>query len=111
MEQVRFRHERNRTVRFINPIMNICMKKSNGKQTETYILFSCNTWHEYSSFEPQAVFSSEDKAAEFLKKNKRKLKLEDDDIECFMQYHQTQGKGTNYLIQPCPFDPATMQET
>lgn len=87
------------------------MEKSNEKQTETYILFSCNAWHEYSSFEPQAVFSSADKAEKFLKRNKRRLNLADDDIECFMQYRQTQGKGTNYLIQPCPLDPATIQET
>lgn len=60
-----------------------------------YILFSCNAWHEYSSFEPKAVFSSIEKAADFLQKNRRKLKLEEDDIECFRQHSQTQGRNTN----------------
>ena len=52
------------------------MAASNRKKAEMYILFSCNAWHEYSSFEPKAVFSSIEKAADFLQKNRRKLKLE-----------------------------------
>ena len=42
------------------------MAASNRKKAEMYILFSCNAWHEYSSFEPKAVFSSIEKAADFL---------------------------------------------
>ena len=61
------------------------MAASNRKKAEMYILFSCNAWHEYSSFEPKAVFSSLEKAADFLQKNRRKLKLEENDIECFRQ--------------------------
>ncbi|WP_287646881.1 hypothetical protein [Bacteroides sp.] len=52
------------------------MAASNRIKAEMYILFSCNAWHEYSSFEPKAVFSSIEKAADFLQKNRRKLKLE-----------------------------------
>ena len=59
------------------------MAASNRIKAEMYILFSCNAWHEYSSFESKAVFSSIEKAADFLQKNRRKLKLEEDDIECF----------------------------
>ena len=70
-----------------------------------YILFSCNAWHEYSSFESKAVFSSIEKAADFLQKNRRKLKLEEDDIECFRQFRQTQCRSTNYLVQSCPYNP------
>ena len=40
------------------------MAASNRKKAEMYILFSCNAWHEYSSFEPKAVFSSIEKAAD-----------------------------------------------
>ena len=75
------------------------MAASNRKKAEMYILFSCNAWHEYSSFEPKAVFSSLEKAADFLQKNRRKLKLEEDDVECFRQHSQTQGRNTNYLVQ------------
>ena len=79
------------------------MAASNRKKAEMYILFSCNAWHEYSSFEPKAVFSSIEKAADFLQKNRRKLKLEEDDVECFRQHSQTQGRNTNYLVQsPVP---------
>ena len=78
------------------------MAASNRIKAEMYILFSCNAWHEYSSFEPKAVFSSIEKAADFLQKNRRKLKLEEDDIECFRQHSQTQGGNTNYLVQSCP---------
>ena len=44
------------------------MAASNRKKAEMYILFSCNAWHEYSSFEPKAVFSSLEKAADFLQR-------------------------------------------
>ena len=33
------------------------MAANNRIKAEMYILFSCNAWHEYSSFEPKAVFS------------------------------------------------------
>ena len=78
------------------------MAASNRIKAEMYILFSCNAWHEYSSFEPKAVFSSIEKAADFLQKNRRKLKLKEDDIECFRQHSQTQGRNTNYLVQSSP---------
>lgn len=78
------------------------MAASNRKKAEMYILFSCNAWHEYSSFEPKAVFSSIEKAADFLQKNRRKLKLEEDDVECFRQHSQTQGRNTNTWYSPVP---------
>ena len=81
------------------------MAASNRKKAEMYILFSCNAWHEYSSFEPKAVFSSIEKAADFLQKNRRKLKLEEDDVECFRQHSQTQGRNTNYLVQSLQSSP------
>lgn len=109
MIQARFRHTRNRAVIFYNQKTDN-MKKSNRKKTEAYILFSCNAWHEYNSFERKAVFSSVDKAVEFLVRNRKRLKLEETDIECFKEYYQTQGRNTNYLIQPCPFDPVTIRE-
>lgn len=67
-----------------------------------YILFSCNAWHEYSSFEPKAGFSSIEKAADFLQKNRRKLRLEENDIECFRQHSQTQGKIPITWYSPVP---------
>ena len=33
------------------------MAASNRIKAEMYILFSCNAWPEYSSFEPKAAFS------------------------------------------------------
>ena len=78
------------------------MAASNRIKAEMYILFSCNAWHEYSSFEP--------KAADFLQKNRRKLKLEEDDIECFRQHSQTQGRNTNYLVQSCPYNPVRARD-
>lgn len=66
--------------------------------------------HEYSSFEPKAVFSSIEKAANFLEKNRRKLKLEEDDVECFRQHNQTQGRNTNYLVQSCPYNPVRARD-
>lgn len=58
------------------------MAASNRIKAEMYILFSCNAWHEYSSFEPKAVFFSIEKAADFLQKNRRKLKLEEGIQSC-----------------------------
>lgn len=86
------------------------MATSNRIKAEMYILFSCNAWHEYSSFEPKAVFSSIEKAADFLQKNRRKLKLEEDDVECFRQHSQTQSRNTNYLIQSCPYNPVRARD-
>lgn len=82
------------------------MAASNRKKAEMYILFSCNAWHEYSSFEPKAVFSSIEKAADFLQKNRRKLKLEEDDVECFRQQSDSgqeyQLPGTVLSLQSSP---------
>lgn len=86
------------------------MAASNRIKAEMYILFSCNAWHEYSSFEPKAVFSSIEKAADFLQKNRRKLKLEENDIECFRQHSQTQGRNTNYLVQSCTYNPVRARD-
>lgn len=66
------------------------MAASNRKKAEMYILFSCNAWHEYSSFEPKAVFSSIEKGSRLpTKRTEEKLKLEEDDVECFRQHSQT----------------------
>lgn len=43
-------------------------------------------------------------------KNRRKLKLEEDDIECFRQHSQTQGRNTNYLVQSCPYNPVRARD-
>lgn len=86
------------------------MAASNRIKAEMYILFSCNAWHEYSSFESKTVFSSIEKAADFLQKNRRKLKLEEDDIECFRQHCQTQSRNTNYLVQSCPYNPVRARD-
>lgn len=51
-----------------------------------------------------------EKAADFLQKNRRKLKLEEDDIECFRQHSQTQGRNTNYLVQSCPYNPVRARD-
>ena len=64
------------------------MAASNRIKAEMYILFSCNAWHEYSSFEPKA----------------------EDDIECFRQHSQTQGRNTNYLVQSCPYNPVRTRD-
>jgi len=45
-----------------------------------------------------------------LTKNRRKLKLEEDDIECFRQHSQTQGRNTNYLVQSCPYNPVRARD-
>ena len=83
------------------------MAASNRKKAEMYILFSCNAWHEYSSFEPKAVFSSIEKAADFSAKERRKLKLEEDDVECFRQAQSDSGQeyqlsGTVLSLQSSP---------
>lgn len=46
----------------------------------------------------------------YLQKNRRKLKLEEDDIECFRQHSQTQGRNTNYLVQSCPYNPVRARD-
>ena len=51
-----------------------------------------------------------EKAADFLQKNRRKLKLEEDDVECFRQHSQTQGRNTNYLVQSCPYNPVRARD-
>ena len=45
-----------------------------------------------------------------LTKNRRKLKLEEDDIKCFRQHSQTQGRNTNYLVQSCPYNPVRARD-
>ncbi len=85
------------------------MAASNRKKAEMYILFSCNAWHEYSSFEPKAVFFHR-KGSRLPTKNRRKLKLEEDDVECFRQHSQTQGRNTNYLVQSCPYNPVRARD-
>ena len=85
------------------------MAASNRIKAEMYILFSCNAWHEYSSFEPKAVFSSIERQQTSCKEQK-KLKLEEDDIECFRQHSQTQGGNTNYLVQSCPYNPVRARD-
>lgn len=75
-----------------------------------YILFSCKRMARIQFIEPKAVFSSIEKAADFLQKNRRKLKLEEDDVECFRQHSQTQGRNTNYLVQSCPYNPVRARD-
>ena len=41
---------------------------------------------------------------------RRKLKLEEDDVECFRQHSQTQGRNTNYLVQSCPYNPVRARD-
>ena len=39
-----------------------------------------------------------------------KLKLEENDVECFRQHSQTQGRNTNYLVQSCPYNPVRARD-
>lgn len=48
------------------------MAASNRKKAEMYILFSCNAWHEYSSFEPKAVFLFHRKGSRLPAKEQKK---------------------------------------
>ena len=47
---------------------------------------------------------------EFIEYLRRKLKLEEDDVECFRQHSQTQGRNTNYLVQSCPYNPVRARD-
>ena len=44
------------------------------------------------------------------KRTEEKLKLEEDDVECFRQHSQTQGRNTNYLVQSCPYNPVRARD-
>lgn len=64
-----------------------------------YILYTCNAWHNYDSREIVAPFSSKELVYSYLKKNQKKLKLSDWDIDFFREKSQTQKEHTNYIME------------
>lgn len=70
-----------------------------------YILYTCDAWHTYTSMSAIGTFSSWEMATEFLRRNKRKFKLKNEEIEEFEMFHQTQGRDENYHCEMVPLDP------
>ncbi len=75
------------------------------KEQFVYILYTCDAWHTYTSMSAIGTFSSWEMATEFLRRNKRKFRLKNEEIEEFEMYHQTQGRDENYHCEMMPLDP------
>lgn len=69
-----------------------------------WLLYTCNDWHEHSSRELVAPFSSKESAYNYLEQNRKGFQLSDWDLEFFKEQRQTQKQGTNYIMEDIPID-------
>ncbi len=75
-----------------------------------YILYTCDAWHSEVSMNPIGTFSSLKMAAEFLRRNKYRFKLKNEEIEEFEMFQQTQGRNENYHCEMTILDPLPEME-
>ena len=73
---------------------------------KVYVLYQTDAWNSHGSERVLAVCSSLQKAIEFADRNAIELgeQLFKDDLDLLEEIMQTQGKETNYLIEPIVVD-------
>ena len=71
------------------------------------LLYTCNAWHEHSSRELVAPFSSKELVYNHLDKNRKKYNLSDWDLEFFKEQGQTQCRNRNFILDCRELDPVS----
>ena len=70
-----------------------------------YLLYTCDEWHTNNSRGLVGPFSSKELVYAYLKKNKKKYRLSDWDMEFFKDKNQTQHQGENLIMECYKIDP------
>jgi len=71
------------------------------KNSEIYLLYSCDAWHTYSSMKLLGVFDNMNTMAE----NYLTSLLSVEEVAEILENSQTQGRETNYIILTEPLNP------
>ena len=61
------------------------------------MLYKCDAWHSYNSMEAIGIFSSQEIATEYLRRNQIRFRLKNENLEQFEAFGQTQGRDENYI--------------
>lgn len=81
-----------------NAISDFEQRKGQPDESHVYLLYTCNAWHEHSSRELVAPFSSKELVYNYLEKNRKKYNLSDWDLEFFKKQGQTQRENRNFIL-------------
>ena len=77
---------------------------------QVYLLYRSDAWHNRSSMELVAPFSSLENMMEYLRRKKKEFRLTESDLEEFENNRQTQGRNENYLYESDYLDMLPGQE-
>ena len=77
---------------------------------QVYLLYRSYAWHNRSSMELIAPFSSLENMMEYLRRKKKEFRLTADDLTEFENNRQTQGRDENYLYESDYLDVLPEQE-
>lgn len=75
-----------------------------------YLLYRSDAWHNRSSMELIAPFSSLENMMEYLRRKKKEFRLTESDLEEFKNNRQTKGRDENYLYESDYLDVLPEQE-
>ena len=77
---------------------------------QVYLLYRSDAWHNRSSMELIAPFSSLENMMEYLRRKKKEFRLTESDLEEFKNNRQTKGRDENYLYESDYLDVLPEQE-
>ena len=81
------------------------------EERQVCILYKCDAWHSYNSMETIGIFSSQEIATEYLRRNQIRVRLKNEDLEQFEAFGQTQGRDENYICLWMSLDLLPEEET
>ena len=85
-------------------------KESERNRPKVYLLYRSDAWHNRSSMELIAPFSSLENMMEYLRRKKKEFRLTESDLEEFKNNRQTKGRDENYLYESDYLDVLPEQE-
>lgn len=85
-------------------------KEAARNRPQVYLLYRSDAWHNRSSMELIAPFSSLENMMEYLRRKKKEFRLTESDLEEFKNNRQTKGRDENYLYESDYLDVLPEQE-
>lgn len=85
-------------------------KEAARNRPQVYLLYRSDGWHNRSSMELIAPFSSLENMMEYLRRKKKEFRLTESDLEEFKNNRQTKGRDENYLYESDYLDVLPEQE-
>ena len=85
-------------------------KEAARNRPQVYLLYRSDAWHNRSSMESIAPFSSLENMMEYLRRKKKEFRLTESDLEEFKNNRQTKGRDENYLYESDYLDVLPEQE-